>query len=92
MSVRVTTLPTGHRIATHDMPHLESVALGLWVGAGARSERDEEHGISHLLEHMAFKGTTTAQRPRHRRGDRGGRRRDECRDQRRDTRPITRAS
>ena len=39
------------------MPHLESVALGLWVGAGARSETPAEHGISHLLEHMAFKGT-----------------------------------
>jgi predicted Zn-dependent peptidase len=39
------------------MPHLESVALGLWVGAGARSEAPREHGISHLLEHMAFKGT-----------------------------------
>ncbi len=40
------------------MPHLESLALGLWVGAGARSETEREHGISHLLEHMAFKGTT----------------------------------
>jgi predicted Zn-dependent peptidase len=39
------------------MPHLESVALGLWVGAGSRSEAASEHGISHLLEHMAFKGT-----------------------------------
>jgi predicted Zn-dependent peptidase len=40
------------------MAHLESVAIGLWVGAGARSEAPREHGISHLLEHMAFKGTT----------------------------------
>jgi predicted Zn-dependent peptidase len=39
------------------MPHLESVAMGVWVGAGARSETAGEHGISHLLEHMAFKGT-----------------------------------
>jgi predicted Zn-dependent peptidase len=39
------------------MPHLQSAALGFWVGAGARSETASEHGISHLLEHMAFKGT-----------------------------------
>ncbi len=57
MSVEVTRLANGIVVATHDMPHLESVALGLWVGAGARSEAPHEHGISHLLEHMAFKGT-----------------------------------
>jgi predicted Zn-dependent peptidase len=39
------------------MPHLQSAALGVWVGAGSRDERPDEHGISHLLEHMAFKGT-----------------------------------
>ena len=39
------------------MPHVETVSLGVWVGAGARHEREAEHGISHLLEHMAFKGT-----------------------------------
>ncbi len=59
MSVRVSTLPSGLRIVTQDMAHLESAAIGIWVGAGSRSERDEEHGLSHLLEHMAFKGTTT---------------------------------
>jgi predicted Zn-dependent peptidase len=59
MSVRVTTLPSGLRIVTQDMSHLESAAIGVWVGAGSRSERDEEHGLSHLLEHMAFKGTKT---------------------------------
>jgi predicted Zn-dependent peptidase len=39
------------------MPHLESASLGVWVGAGGRNELPDEHGISHLLEHMAFKGT-----------------------------------
>ena len=39
------------------MPHLETVSLGVWVAAGARHEQEAEHGISHLLEHMAFKGT-----------------------------------
>ena len=46
-------------VMTHNMPHLESAALGVWVKAGSRSEREDEHGISHLLEHMAFKGTKT---------------------------------
>jgi predicted Zn-dependent peptidase len=57
-AVEVTRLGNGIIVATHSMPHLESVALGLWVGAGARSEAPREHGISHLLEHMAFKGTS----------------------------------
>ena len=59
MSVRVTSLESGIRVVTHEMDHLESAALGVWVGAGSRSERDDEHGLSHLLEHMAFKGTKT---------------------------------
>lgn len=57
MSVKVTTLPSGLRIATELMPHLETASLGVYVGAGSRHERSEEHGLSHLLEHMAFKGT-----------------------------------
>ena len=59
MSVRVSSLKSGLRIVTHEMEHLQSAALGVWVGAGSRSERDNEHGLSHLLEHMAFKGTAT---------------------------------
>jgi predicted Zn-dependent peptidase len=39
------------------MPHLESAALGVWVKSGSRNEAADEHGIAHLLEHMAFKGT-----------------------------------
>ncbi|MBB4115831.1 putative Zn-dependent peptidase [Rhizobium sp. BK226] len=39
------------------MPHLESVALGVWIKSGSRNETGDEHGIAHLLEHMAFKGT-----------------------------------
>lgn len=64
MGVEVSRLKNGIVVVSHHMPHLESVALGLWVGAGARSEAPSEHGISHLLEHMAFKGT-------HRRDARG---------------------
>jgi predicted Zn-dependent peptidase len=57
MAVEVSRLPNGLAVVTETMPHLESATVGVWVGAGARSERPEEHGISHLLEHMAFKGT-----------------------------------
>ncbi|MEW5423083.1 M16 family metallopeptidase [Amorphus sp. 3PC139-8] len=58
MSVEITTLANGLPVVTDRMGHVESVSLGLWVGRGSRSERESEHGISHLLEHMAFKGTS----------------------------------
>jgi predicted Zn-dependent peptidase len=57
MTVQVTRLPSGLTVVTDDMPHLESASLGVWVGSGSRDEKPGEHGISHLLEHMAFKGT-----------------------------------
>ena len=57
MSVEVTRLPSGLTVVTDSMPHLETASLGVWVGSGSRDERPDEHGISHLLEHMAFKGT-----------------------------------
>ncbi len=58
MSVNVTKLPSGLTVVTETMPHLETAALGVWAGVGGRDEKPNEHGISHLLEHMAFKGTT----------------------------------
>lgn len=57
MSVEVTKLANGLTVVTDHMDHVDSVSLGLWVGRGSRSESEAEHGISHLLEHMAFKGT-----------------------------------
>src|SRR5262245_49399590 len=57
MSTGQTTLANGLRVVTHRMPHLETVSMGVWVGVGARHEDLSQHGISHLLEHMAFKGT-----------------------------------
>ncbi|MDX2204826.1 MAG: pitrilysin family protein [Hyphomicrobiaceae bacterium] len=53
----ISTLPNGLKVVTHHMPHVETVSLGIWVAAGARHETPGQHGISHLLEHMAFKGT-----------------------------------
>jgi predicted Zn-dependent peptidase len=58
MSVEITRLPSGLTLVTDAMPHLETASLGVWVAAGSRDEASDEHGISHLLEHMAFKGTT----------------------------------
>lgn len=57
MSVQVTTLSNGFRIVSEPMPGLESAAIGLWIGAGARHETASQNGIAHFLEHMAFKGT-----------------------------------
>jgi len=57
MNVEVTTLDNGLRVVTAAMPHVETVSLGVWVGAGTRDERPEVNGVAHLLEHMAFKGT-----------------------------------
>lgn len=57
MSVTVTRLASGLTVVTDSMPHLETVSLGVYAGVGTRSETREEHGLAHLLEHMAFKGT-----------------------------------
>src|SRR5499433_3341414 len=57
MSVKVTRLPSCLSVMTDRMPHLETASLGIWIASGSRNEKPDEHGISHLLEHMAFKGT-----------------------------------
>jgi predicted Zn-dependent peptidase len=56
-AVRVTRLPSGLTIVTDRMAGLHTASLGIHVRSGSRNETAEEHGISHLLEHMAFKGT-----------------------------------
>jgi predicted Zn-dependent peptidase len=53
-----TTLPNGLRIVSAPMPGTRSVSVSIYVGAGSRYETDEEAGLSHLLEHLLFKGTT----------------------------------
>ncbi len=57
MSVELTRLSSGLVVVTDKMPHLETASLGVWVGSGSRDESAEQNGISHFLEHMAFKGT-----------------------------------
>ncbi|MFZ1681040.1 MAG: pitrilysin family protein [Rhizobiaceae bacterium] len=58
MGVEISRLSNGLVVATETIPHLETAALGLWVKSGARNETEHQHGIAHLLEHMAFKGTS----------------------------------
>ncbi len=58
-AVELTTLPSGLRVVTERMPHLATAALGVWVATGSRHETEAEHGLAHLFEHMAFKGTAT---------------------------------
>jgi len=57
MSVRVTTLESGLRVATDAMSTVETASVGAWIGTGTRDETADVNGISHVLEHMAFKGT-----------------------------------
>ena len=54
---RLTTLKNGTRIATAEMPHMESASLGVWAGVGGRHESQKLSGISHFIEHLLFKGT-----------------------------------
>ncbi|MFN3500587.1 MAG: M16 family metallopeptidase, partial [Pannonibacter indicus] len=54
---RITVLPNGLRVVSDPMATVETVALGMWVGVGTRHESEPVNGVSHLLEHMAFKGT-----------------------------------
>jgi predicted Zn-dependent peptidase len=54
---RLTKLDCGVRIVTEAMPSVRSVSLGFWIGTGSRAEGDSEAGLSHLLEHLLFKGT-----------------------------------
>ncbi len=54
-----TRLDSGLRVVTDSLPQLRSVAVGFWVGTGARDEDDPRSGASHFLEHLLFKGTPT---------------------------------
>jgi predicted Zn-dependent peptidase len=55
--MRVTTLDGGLRVVTAEMPERESVAVGVWVRCGSRDEPARLGGVSHFIEHLAFKGT-----------------------------------
>src|SRR5882672_12938525 len=57
MTIQVTTLPNGLRVAADTMHEAESVVVGAWVGVGTRHEPWQANGVAHLVEHMMFKGT-----------------------------------
>jgi predicted Zn-dependent peptidase len=63
-AIRVSRLPSGLTVVTERMERVETVSLGAYVATGTRHETEEENGISHFLEHMAFKGTETRSAPR----------------------------
>ena len=57
--IKITTLDNGLRIVTQHMSGLETVSMGIWNFVGGRDEVENINGVAHLLEHMAFKGTST---------------------------------
>ena len=59
LTYRKTILPDGLRIVSESDPTVRSISIGLWVDIGSRDEPSGYEGISHFVEHMAFKGTTT---------------------------------
>ncbi len=54
---RKSVLTNGLRVVSEELDHFHSVAVGVWLNMGSRDETREENGLSHFLEHMAFKGT-----------------------------------
>lgn len=56
-ATRKTVLPNGVRILSEEMPGISSLSIGIWVESGARYERVAQNGLSHLIEHLVFKGT-----------------------------------
>ncbi len=52
-------LPNGLTLVSENIPHVRSAAVGLWIARGSRDERLSQNGLSHLIEHMLFKGTRT---------------------------------
>lgn len=54
---RKSTLPSGVRVITETMPAVRSATLGIWADVGSAAESREQRGVSHLVEHMLFKGT-----------------------------------
>ena len=57
MQYKKIVLPNGLRIVVEEIPYVQSASIGVWIGAGTRNEQQESNGISHFIEHMAFKGT-----------------------------------
>lgn len=57
--IELIRLPNGIRVVLEPMPYVRSAAFGVFVGVGSVCETKENNGISHMIEHMLFKGTET---------------------------------
>ena len=68
---RLTELDSGVRVVTEAMPSVRSAALGFWIGTGSCAETDEQAGLSHLLEHLLFRGSRASARWRSTRSSTG---------------------
>lgn len=56
-SFKKTVLDNGIRILSEEIPYVRSVSIGVWIIVGSRDESEEINGVTHLIEHMVFKGT-----------------------------------
>lgn len=54
---RKSTLLNGVRVVSETIPYVKSVTIGIWLGTGSRNETEQNHGVSHFIEHLMFKGT-----------------------------------
>ena len=63
LTMQVTTLPNGMRVASETTPFAETATVGVWIDAGSRYETADNNGAAHFLEHMAFKGTKVRLQP-----------------------------
>src|SRR4051794_13748248 len=52
-------LDSGERVISEKVPSVRSVSIGFWIGAGSRDERDDRAGVSHFIEHLLFKGSSS---------------------------------
>lgn len=50
-------MPNGIRVVTEKIPYVKSITIGIWINAGSRQEDVNNHGVSHFIEHLMFKGT-----------------------------------
>lgn len=55
--IKIAELANGVKVLTEDIPHVRSVAVGIWVNVGSRDENNDVAGITHFIEHLMFKGT-----------------------------------
>src|SRR3954451_21559424 len=52
-------LDSGERVISEKVPSVRSISIGFWIGAGSRDEKDDRAGVSHFIEHLLFKGSSS---------------------------------